>query len=303
MATTTASPKKDNTTTRAPRSLWKDAWRRLLKNKAALVSMFFIIFICGVALAASLFPGLAPYSYKDPLGDPDTFATLLPSWKFLFGTDQLARDLLSRCIFGAQMSMAVGVVTGVSSLAIGSVYGGISGFVGGRVDGVMMRIVDVLYTFPNLLLIILLQIVFGRGLFGMFLALTVTGSVFAARLVRGQVLQVKETMYVEAARSTGVRGSMIFLKHILPNILGPLIVTLTFAIPANILAESFLSFIGLGISPPYASWGSLARDGYQALQTYPHLIIFPSILIFLTVLAFNLFGDGLRDAIDPKMKT
>ncbi|HLB59971.1 MAG TPA: ABC transporter permease [Bdellovibrionota bacterium] len=283
----------------APTSFWQDTWHRLKKNKVAMLSLGYIVFVCIVAVFA---PFLTPYSYKEPLGDPDKFATLLPSLKFPFGTDQLARDLLSRCIFGAQMSMAVGIVTGFAALVVGTIYGGISGYVGGKLDGVMMRIVDVLFTFPNLLLIILLQIVFGRGLFGMFMALSVVGWISAARLVRGQVLQVKEMMFIEAARGIGVRGSMIIFRHIFPNVLGPLIVTLTFAIPANILAESFLSFIGLGISPPYASWGSLARDGYTALQTYPHLIIFPSLLIFFTVLTFNLFGDGLRDAIDPKMK-
>lgn len=289
---------KEQQLARAPSSLWLDAWRRLRRNKVSIISLAYIFFVSLVALFAT---DLTPYSYKDPVG-PNEFSTLLPSLKFPFGTDQLSRDMLSRCIFGAQMSMAVGVITALSSLVFGTIYGGISGYVGGRIDSFLMRIVDVLFTFPNLLLIIILQIIFGRGLFGIFAALSVVGWVSTARLVRGQVLQVKEMVYVEAARSIGSRGSMVIFRHILPNILGPLIVTLTFAIPNNILAESFLSFIGLGISPPYASWGSLARDGYQALQTYPHLIIFPSTLIFLTVLAFNLLGDGLRDAIDPKMK-
>ncbi|OGQ34153.1 MAG: peptide ABC transporter permease [Deltaproteobacteria bacterium RIFCSPHIGHO2_12_FULL_43_9] len=263
------------------------------------MSLIYTLFICLVALLAN---HLAPYSYKDPIGDPNLFSTLFPSLKFPFGTDQLSRDLFSRCIYGAQMSMSVGIVTAVSSLVLGLIYGGISGYVGGRLDGVLMRIVDVLFSFPSLLLIILIQSMIGRGLLGIYLALTIVGWVSTARLVRGQVLQVKEMVYVEAARSIGSRGTMIVFRHIFPNILGPLIVTLTFNIPNNILAESFLSFLGLGVPPPYASWGSLARDGYQALQTYPHLIFFPSILIFLVVLAFNLLGDGLRDALDPKMK-
>lgn len=281
-------------------SLWNDAWRRLKKNKVAVIALVYTLLVCLVAILANY---LAPYSYKDPVGDPNQFSTLLPSLKFPFGTDQLSRDLLSRCIHGAQMSMSVGIVTALSSLILGLIYGGISGYVGGRLDSFLMRIVDVLFSFPSLLLIILIQSMIGqRGLLGIYLALTIVGWVSTARLVRGQVLQVKEMVYVEAARSIGSRGTMTILRHIFPNILGPLIVTLTFNIPNNILAESFLSFLGLGVPPPYASWGSLARDGYQALQTYPHLIFFPSVLIFLVVLAFNLLGDGLRDALDPKMK-
>lgn len=282
-------------------SLWNDAWRSLKKNRVAIISLVYTLLICLIALLANY---LAPYSYKDPVGYPEhLFSTLPSSLKFPFGTDLLSRDLFSRCIHGAQMSMSVGIVTAFSSLILGLIYGGISGYVGGRLDGILMRIVDVLFSFPSLLLIILIQSMIGqRGLLGIYLALTIVGWVSTARLVRGQVLQVKEMVYVEAARSIGSRGTMTILRHIFPNILGPLIVTLTFNIPNNILAESFLSFLGLGVPPPYASWGSLAKDGYQALQTNPHLIFFPSVLIFLVVLAFNLLGDGLRDALDPKMK-
>ena len=198
--------------------------------------------------------------------------------------------------------MAVGIITAFCSLVMGTFYGALSGYIGGRTDNVMMRIVDILYTFPAILLIILVMILFGRGLIGIFVGLTIVGWVEVSRIVRGSVLQVKEMAYVEAARSIGVKNRSIIFLHILPNILGPIIVALTFQIPGAILSESFLSFIGLGLQPPFSSWGTLANDGFQAFKSFPHLIISPGITIFLTVLGFNLLGDGLRDALDPKLK-
>ena len=278
-------------------SLWHDAKKRLFKNQTAVVSLCFILFVVFLALLAGY---IAPYSYE-----VQNIANRLgsPSWSHWMGTDILGRDVLSRIIYGARMSMAVGIITASCSLIVGTIYGSISGYAGGRLDNLMMRTVDILYTFPSLLLIILVMLIFGKGLIGIFFGLTIVGWVDVSRIVRGSVLQVKEMSFVEAARSIGVNNVFIVFRHILPNILGPIIVTLTFEIPAAILSESFLSFIGLGLQPPFSSWGTLANDGFQAFKSFPHLIIFPGTAIFLTVLAFNLLGDGLRDALDPKLKS
>jgi oligopeptide transport system permease protein len=182
------------------------------------------------------------------------------------------------------------------------VYGSIAGYVGGTTDTLMMRAADILLALPSILVTVILMLVVGRGPLGIFLALGIVGWVGEARLVRGQVMQAKEMLYVESARSLGMRSSRILFQHILPNILGPVIVSLTFGIPQNILAESFLSFVGLGLEPPYASWGTLANEGWRAYRTYPYLIFFPGIALFLTILAFNFLGDGLRDALDPQTK-
>jgi oligopeptide transport system permease protein len=220
--------------------------------------------------------------------------------------------MLSRLIHGARMSMAVGIITAVISAVFGMAYGAISGWIGGRVDSVMMRAVDILYAVPTLVLLILVKVVFDsydiftnpelKALTGMLMALSVVGWVTLARIVRGQVLQVKQMVYVESARALGASGFRIVLKHIIPNILGPVIVVLTFQIPSNILYESFLSFLGLGLQPPFSSWGVLANEGWRSLSSYPHLIISPGVALFTAMLAFNLFGDGLRDAFDPQMR-
>lgn len=287
-------------------SLLDDAIRRLKKNKAAIISGYFIIFLCLVAIFAE---PLAPHTFDGQ----DMDAILKgPSLKYWLGTDDLGRDLLSRLIYGAQMSMAVGIFTAIFSLVMGLIYGAISGWIGGRVDAAMMRVVDILDSIPTLVLLILVKILFDsinifsdpklRALFGVLLALSVFGWILLARVVRGQVLQVKESLYVEAARSLGASSVWIMVRHVFPNILGPIIVVLTFQIPSNILFESFLSFIGLGLQPPYSSWGVLANAGWKTIKSYPHLIIAPGAILFLTMLAFNLLGDGLRDAFDPKMR-
>lgn len=267
---------------------------------------FFIFLVCLIAIFA---PWLAPYSFDEQhidniLQSPDS--------RFLFGTDRLGRDLLSRIIYGARMSMAVGVVTAFVSLFIGTVYGAISGWFGGWVDGFMMRIVDITYALPSIVIMILVKVVFDsldlfdnpelRALVGTLVALSIVGWVSLARLVRGQVLQVKTTVYIEAGRALGISNWGLVWRHVVPNILGPIIVMLTYRIPSNILFESFLSFIGLGLQPPYSSWGMLAADGADLLESYPHLILFPGAALFLTMMAFQLLGDGLRDAFDPKMK-
>lgn len=289
----------------ASNSLWSEAWKRLKKNKAAYGSLWFLGFICLVAVFAPL---IAPYSFETQNIDR---ALEGPNKDYWFGTDSLGRDMFSRLVYGARMSMSVGVFTAVFSLIVGGLYGALAGWWGGWVDSVLMRIIDILYAIPSLVLLILVGVIFNsaeifdnpelKALTGIFLALSVVGWVSLARLVRGQVLQVREMLYVEGARALGASGTRIVARHVFPNILGPIIVMLTFQIPSNILFESFLSFIGLGLQPPYSSWGVLANDGWRA-KSYPHLIIFPGVVLFTTMLAFNLLGDGLRDAFDPKLK-
>ncbi len=288
------------------KSLWFDAYKRLKKNRAALYSGVFILLLCGVAIFARV---LSPYSFDDQNMDQILTTPSLAHW---LGTDDLGRDLLSRLIYGAQMSMSVGIFTAIFSLAMGVVYGALAGWVGGRIDAVMMRFVDILDSIPTLVLLILVKILFDsvnvfmhpelRALVGVLMALSIFGWIMLARVVRGQVMQVKQLLYVEAAHALGAKNLPMLFKHVLPNIMGPIVVVLTFQIPSNIMFESFLSFIGLGLQPPYSSWGVLANAGWKTIKTYPHLIIAPGLALFLTMLAFNLLGDGLRDAVDPKSK-
>ena len=222
------------------------------------------------------------------------------------GTDSLGRDLLTRVLYGARVSITVGLGTALMALVIGTSYGLISGFRGAGLDSLMMRIVDIFYSLPDMLIFILLSLLFGRNIVGLLVALGLVTWVRFARIARGQVLQAKEFLFIEGARALGASRSRILGRHILPNIVGPIIVTLTFSIPAAILAESTLSFIGLGINDPYSpwgtSWGTLAQDGWRAMRTYPHVIFFPAAAIFLTILAFNSLGNWLRDVLDPKGK-
>ena len=253
-----------------------------------------ILGVCGMAILAPL---LAPYSFE---AQDNSVILQAPSSEHWMGTDRLGRDLYSRLLYGARISVAIGMLTALAALVLGTLYGAISGYIGGRVDNWMMRCVDIVYALPDLLLIILIMVILGRGFLGIFLALTLVSWVTVARIIRGEVLKYREQSYVEAARALGAGHQRILFRHILPNTLGPLIVILTFRIPAAILAESTLSFVGLGITPPLASWGTLASEGWAAMKFYPHLIVFPSLFIFSTILAFNFLGDGLRDALDPR---
>lgn len=261
---------------------------------AARICAAFLIFITLLAVAAPL---VTNYSYEE-----QNIAERLetPNSKHWLGTDPLGRDMYSRIIYGAQLSLAVGLMTAIVALVIGVFLGALSGYVGGWVDSLIMRTVDLFYIFPMILIAILMMLLMGRGITGLVTAIAMTSWVGPARLVRGLVLQARELPYVESARAMGVKGPSIIFKHILPNLWGPIIVSLSFQIPNNIMAESFLSFLGLGIQPPYASWGTLASEGFRALQTFPHLIVYPGGILFLTLLAFNYLGDGLRDWLDPR---
>ncbi|HMN68649.1 MAG TPA: ABC transporter permease [Bdellovibrionales bacterium] len=288
------------------KSLQSEAWKQLRANRVAMFSGGLILFVC---LVAALSPVLSPYPFDEQFLDRVLASPSLQHW---LGTDSLGRDMLSRLIYGARVSMTVGIVTALISLVIGTLYGAVAGWFGGWVDSLSMRVVDILDSIPSLVLLILVKLVFDaldvidnpelKSLTGMLVALSLTSWVSLARVVRGQVLQVKQMAYVEAARSMGASGTRMVLQHILPNIVGPMIVLLTFQIPSNILSESFLSFLGLGLQPPYSSWGVLANDGWRSMTSFPHLMISPGVAIFVAMLAFNLLGDGLRDAFDPQMR-
>ncbi|OFZ80896.1 MAG: peptide ABC transporter permease [Bdellovibrionales bacterium RIFOXYD1_FULL_44_7] len=271
-------------------------WKRFKQNRLAILSL---VFLTTIGLLAVFAPVVTQFSYEE-----QNISEKLegPSTTHWMGTDSLGRDLYSRIVYGARMSLAVGVLTALFALLLGTVTGATAGYYGKWVDHLLMRVVDLFYIFPSLLLAILLMVVLGRGFVGILLALGLTAWVTQARLVRGQVLQAKEMLYVESAKAIGVSNFSIIVKHILPNLWGPIIVSLTFQIPTNIMAESFLSFIGLGLQPPYSSWGTLANEGFRAMRSYPHLIIFPGIILFVTMLAFNYLGDGLRDVLDPKSR-
>jgi ABC-type dipeptide/oligopeptide/nickel transport system permease subunit len=259
------------------------------------------IFVLIVIVAAFLAPWISPYSVG---GLEEKRLLETPSQTHWMGTDGLGRDLMTRVLYGARVSIAVGLGTAIIALFIGTSYGLIAGFKGGNWDHFLMRIVDIFYSLPDMLIFILLSLLFGRNIGGLLVALGLVTWVRFARVARGQVLQAKEFLFVESAAALGASRHRILLRHILPNIAGPIIVTLTFTIPSAILAESTLSFIGIGINDPYSawgtSWGTLAQDGYRAMRTYPHLIAFPAGAIFLTILCFNTLGNGLRDLLDPK---
>lgn len=314
-------------------SMFSDALRRLMRNRAAVLGGAIVIILVLVAIFAPL---IAPYTYDgqiltDQNKAPQWILNIFPTMKayvklsdaYPLGADYVGRDLLSRIIYGARISLSVAFIGPLISLIIGIIYGSISGYFGGSVDNVMMRLVDVLYAFPSLLFIILLM-VFRKsfadappgtfeaflgamdarmgGLLFIFIGIGLTAWETMARLTRGQVLSIREKEFVEAAHTIGATDGRIMFRHILPNIIGPLIVSETLAIPGYISTEAFLSFIGLGTNPPVPSWGSMISDGAQTIRTYPNQAIFPALALAITMFAFNFLGDGLRDALDPRLR-
>ena len=271
---------------------------RLKRIPTAYFAFWVIAAICLVALLSWMGFSLCPYSFDQT--STDFLAG--PSSQHLMGTDELGRDLLSRIGYGASLSIAIGLTTAAVAFVIGTLYGAISGYVGGKIDTLLMRGVDIAYSLPDLLVMILIGVLLGRGTLGILIALGLVSWMGTARLVRAQFLQLKNEEFIEAARAQGQSGLNIVFKHLLPNAIGPIIVALTFTVPSAILSESTLSFIGLGLSPPACSWGTLASDGWRSLRAHPHLIFFPSMFIFMTVLSFNFLGDGLRDALDPRTR-
>lgn len=277
-------------------SLWKDAWYRLVRNKAAFVSGCYIFVL---AILAIFTPWITPYEFDAVSYDEIGFA---PSLIHPFGTDILGRDLLTRCMWGLRISLALGISATFVSFLIGVTYGAVSGYFGGKVDALLMRIVDTLYALPFFFLVIILVTVFGRHIVLLFVALGFVEWLTMARIVRGQVLSLKNKEFIEAAVSIGVRKRQIVFRHLIPNALGPIIVYSTLLVPGIILFEAFLSFLGLGVQAPMASLGSLCSDGAQAMEVYPWLIIFPGVLLATVLFSLNYLGDGLRDALDPRMK-
>ena len=277
-------------------TFWKDAWRRLKKNRVAMASIVVLLLIVITAIVA---PMVSPYDYATQ----DIFAVNKgPSAEHWFGTDTLGRDIFTRCWIGARVSLTIALVATVINVLIGILYGGISGYFGGKVDLIMMRGVEIIYTIPDLLWVIILMVVMGSGLNTIIIAIAITGWGSMARLVRGQILQMKSSEYVMASRTLGGHFRHIITKHMIPNIMGPIIIDLTFSIPSAIFTEATLSYLGMGIPVPLASWGTLANDGAKMLQLFPYQLFFPALLISLTMLSFNLLGDGLRDAFDPKLR-
>ena len=275
-------------------SLWSDAFRRLIKNKAAVGGAIVLIILF---ILAALAPWIAPYPYAYQNLD---LGASPPSAEHLLGTDILGRDLYSRILYGARISLLVGFVATTVALFIGVTWGLIAGYFGGKVDTVMMRIVDVLYGIPFIIFIILLMVVFGRNLWLLFIAIGAVEWLTMARIVRGQVLSLKNQEFILAAQAMGVSNFSMFKRHLLPNILGPIAVYATLTIPQVMLLESFLSFLGLGIQPPMSSWGTLIKDGVESMEEHSWLLVYPGLTFTITLFALNFFGDGLRDALDPK---
>jgi oligopeptide transport system permease protein len=277
-------------------SLWRDALRRLRRNRLAMAGGIVIGLLCLIAIFADL---LAPRPYTKT-----NFGRLneAPTREYPLGTDQLGRDMLSRMIYGARVSMLVGLGAQIIVVSIGVPIGALSGYLGGRPDLFLTRFIDVMYAFPRLLFVILVMSMLGAGLTNIFIAIGLTGWVGIARQTRAQVLAIKEKEYVDGARALGAGFSRLLSRHILPNALTPIVVAVTFGIPEAIFTEAALSFIGVGINPPTPSWGQMVGEGQQYIRSYWHLCVFPSIAIAITMLAFTFFGDGVRDALDPKLK-
>lgn len=275
-------------------SFWKDAWRRFRKNKLALFGVVVIILL---AIMAFIGEPISGHTYdKTNLMN----ANKSPSADHWFGTDNLGRDVFARTWYGAKISLFIGLMASLIDLIIGVIWGAVAGFFGGKVDEYLMRIADILYGVPYLLVVILLMVIMPKGLWTMIIAMTITGWISMARIVRGQVMQLRSEEYVLASSSLGASNSRLLFRHLIPNSLGPILVTLTLTIPTAIFTEAFLSYLGLGVPAPQASWGTMSNDALSAFQYYPYQLFFPAFFICLTILAFNVIGDGLRDAVDPK---
>lgn len=281
---------------RPSKSYWQDAWSRFRKNPLAMIGLFTIIIISSTAIFGPIF---SSYTYD---GQNILNQNQPPSSEHWFGTDKFGRDIFVRTLYGARISLTIGVVAAAINLVIGVIYGGIAGYFGGKVDMVMMRIVDIMYGVPDLLYIILLMMFLGNTIQSILLALSLTYWIGTARMVRSQVIGLKYQEFTLAAKAIGSSNIRILFKHLIPNSMGPVIVTVMFLVPSAIFAEAFLSFLGIGIQVPMASWGTLVNDAIPTLFTHPYQMLFPALAISITMFALNFIGDGLRDALDPKLK-
>ena len=277
-------------------SLWQDAWRRLRKNKAAFIGLCIVIFYTIMAIFAPMF---SDYSMSDM---DATARNAFISAEHWLGTDATGRDLWVRIWMGARVSLSIGFIAAIINACVGAVIGGLCGFYGGKLDMIVMRIVDLLYGIPSLIITILIVMVLGKGIAPLIIAMCVVGWIGTCRFVRGEVYRIKEQDFVLAAKVLGIPDFKIIIKHIIPNILGMLVTNLCMAIPGAIFQEAFLSYIGLGITPPNCSWGVICKEGIQYLRYYPHQVFIPAFFVCTTMLALNLLGNGLRDAVDPKLR-
>ncbi|MDQ6631312.1 MAG: ABC transporter permease subunit [Verrucomicrobiota bacterium] len=275
-------------------SLWGDAWHRLKKNKLALISAVFILILATLCFGASLLP-LQRYEAQDLKLGP-----VSPSNAHWFGTDILGRDLFSRILYGGCISLLVGLCATAVSLTIGVVYGATAGFFGGKIDAFMMRLVDILYSLPFIIFVILLMVLFGKNIYLLFMAIGAVEWLTMARIVRGQVLSLRKQEFIEAAIALGLRRRRIILRHMIPNVLGVVIVYATLTVPSVILLEAFLSFLGFGVQPPRSSWGTLISEGAKSMEEFPWLLVFPALFFSATLFSLNFLGDGLRDALDVR---
>ena len=283
-------------TLRPSKTYWADVWSRLKEDKFAVFGLWVILIVMVFAVFAPMF---SRYEYD---GMDFNFSNDPPTLTHFFGCDMFGRDLFVRVAYGARISLAVGFLASFISLFIGVIYGGVSGYKGGKIDDVMMRIVDVIYSVPAMIYVILLMVVVGPGLKSIFITLGISYWAPMARMVRAEVMRIKSEEFVIAARVTGASPSRILFRHIIPNAMGAVLVTLTFSVPGAIFTEAFLSFVGLGVSAPMASWGVLCSESVPAMAIYPWQLFFPAGAISITILAFNFLGDGLRDALDPKLR-
>jgi oligopeptide transport system permease protein len=284
------------TAVRPHHTVWGDAWIRLRRNKLAMVGLAFILLL---SLAAILAPFITPYGFADQ----NLYEILEgPSSKHLLGTDQLGRDTLARLLYGARTSLSVGIFTQFIVICIGIPLGAVAGYSGGKTDNFIMRFVDVMYAFPDILFIILLRSVLGGSIYMLFLAIGLVAWVNVCRLVRGQILSLKTRDFVNAARAMGGTSKYITWRHLLPNSLGPVIVSITFNVPRAVFTEAALSYIGIGVQPPTPSWGAMIQDGFNLIFSKPYMLLSPAIALALLMLAFTFLGDGLRDALDPKLR-
>jgi oligopeptide transport system permease protein len=296
--------KKLNEIIRPSETYFQDAWRRLKQNKLAMGGLVFVLFITIIAIIG---PMLSKYNYYS---QNFRIANQGPSSAHWLGTDKFGRDQFVRILYGARISLTIAYIASILNLVIGILYGSIAGYAGGNVDNIMMRIVDVIWSVPSMIYVILLMVILNKpdhpskdgGMSSIIIAMAISFWVVMARIVRSQIMALKEQEFVLAAKISGASSMRIILKHLIPNSMGPIIVTMTMSVPSAIFTEAFLSFIGLGISAPQASWGSLASDALDGYQLYPLQLFFPAMAICLTILAFNFLGDGLRDALDPKMR-
>jgi oligopeptide transport system permease protein len=281
--------------------LWTDAWRRFRRNRLAVGSLAFVLLLITVAVIAPLLQRVG--LLQDPTAQDVVNNYLGPGAPHhILGTDDLGRDVLSKVIFGSQISLSIGILVQAIVLVIGGAIGLIAGYFGSWIDNLLMRFTDIMYAFPDLLFVLIIVAALGPTLLNIFVAIGLVSWVGLARLVRGQVLSIKEKEFVEAARAAGSSPAKIILQHLLPNSLGPVIVSLTFGIPAAIFTEAVLDFLGVGIRPPQPTWGVMVFEGYAAVDSYPYLVIIPCVALSMTMLAFNFIGDGLRDALDPRMR-